>query len=77
MKYDLYGQKYDVIGKIKFKGQKSIPILDIKMMSPEEDIKHTEQNHRNNFIRENGREPDSREECENWFKEWYASLELA
>ena len=66
---------YPVIGQVEMKSGQVVPLLDIPMMSDERWQKLAEEHAEHNYIRENGREPESVEAAFQWQREWIASME--
>lgn len=67
---------YPVIGQVEMKSGQVVPLLDIPMMSDEKWQQLAAEQAVHNYIRENGREPESVEAAFQWQREWIASMEL-
>ncbi len=66
---------YPVIGQVEMKSGQVVPLLDVPMMSGEKWQKLAAEQAVHNYIRENGREPESVEAAFQWQREWIASME--
>ncbi len=66
---------YPVIGQAEMKSGQVVPLLDIPMMSDEKWQQLAQEQAVHNYIRENGREPESVEAAFQWQREWIASME--
>lgn len=65
---------YEVIGQVEMKNGNKVPLLDIPMMSDERWNELAERQAIKNYIRENGKEPESVEAAFKWQHQWVRRL---
>lgn len=66
---------YKMIGQVEMKNGNKVPLLDIPMMSDERWNELAEQHAIENYIRENGKEPENAEAAFKWQREWVKTWE--
>lgn len=69
MTYLVDGKSYEVIGQTEMKSGIKVPVIDMPMMSDERWNELAKEQAVHNFIRENGKEPDSVEVALQWQRE--------
>lgn len=67
---------YPLIGQVKMKSGQNVSILDIPMMSDARWQQLARENDVHNYIRENGREPDSVEVAIIWQRQWLDAMAM-
>lgn len=73
MIYSVDGKKYDVIGQVRSGNGRKVSLLDIPMMSDERWQELAAEHAVENYIRENGHEPESVEVAFAWQREWVSN----
>lgn len=61
---------YEVVRQVKMKNEDNVPLLNIPMMSDDQWNELAERQVIKNYIRENGREPESVEDAFKWQRQW-------
>lgn len=69
MTYLVDGKSYEVIGQTEMRSGIKVPVIDMPMMSDERWNELAKEQAVHNYIRENGKEPDSVEVALQWQRE--------
>jgi len=65
---------YPVIGQVERKNGDKIPLIDIPMISDERWQELAKEKAVDNYIRENGTQPESTEDACRWQREWIRNM---